>query len=419
MAEEDTEHHHGHSHHHGHDHDDDECGCLRTKAVNWVKENKKTVGIGLVIFLAVFMIGNLKMYHYSETVAFCGKLCHEMDIHYTSFMESKHHNEHVHNCHECHVGAGLAGFLHAKLSDGTHDTIEHLKGTFSDGRIIEVAEDSIPIINSNCVRCHSEEYTKDKTHVPTVLKSTRKIGEGVLKQILCVECHAGLVHPHMPGDLFKAYTEMKKSHPKAKIEPIGTYKDVECLGCHKNTTPEVVKEWTNGRHAEKGVTCDGCHGNDHSVIKERSGHVTGATCAQCHEKAYNEFKGTKHIQGRVVAVLGGEELSTKLLSMYLCKDCHRFGMVRPWDETGEDCGSCHMGHVFSKEQASKAGACEKCHTGGAFPDHSALDMSANSLHGQFIAKWAVRRGRAPACQECHGTHKSHNFEKASVAPEPL
>ncbi|OHB96251.1 MAG: hypothetical protein A3I59_04490 [Planctomycetes bacterium RIFCSPLOWO2_02_FULL_50_16] len=397
----------------------EKCECWSTKTIDWVKQNKRTVRIGLVVFLLVFGFANLQMYHYSETCEFCGLLCHEMNVHYSSFMESKHHNEHVHNCHECHVGAGMKGFLHAKLSDGTHDTFEHLKGTFADGRIIEVAEDSVPTVNSNCVRCHSEGYTKDQTHLPAVAVSTRKISEGVFKNLMCTDCHAGLVHPHMPGDLFKAYTEMKKSHPDAKIEPIGTYKDVECLGCHKNTTPEVVKEWTNSGHAKKGVTCDGCHGNDHSVIKERSGHVTAASCAQCHEKAYNEFKETKHIQGRVVATVAGQDVMTKQLSMYLCKDCHRFGMIRPWDETGEDCGSCHLGHVFSKQEASKSTACEKCHTGGAFPDHSQLDVSENSPHGKMYAKWSERMGRTPACQECHGPEHSHNFEKFSVVHESL
>jgi hypothetical protein len=399
--------------------EDEKCGCWSTKAIEWVTQNKRTAGIGLIVFLAVFGIGNLQMYHYSETVAFCGQLCHEMDIHYTSFMESKHHNEHVHNCHECHVGAGLKGFLHAKLSDGTHDTIEHVKGTFSDGRIIEIAEDSIPVVNSNCIRCHSEGYTKDDTHLPAVATSMRKISDGVLKGVMCIECHAGLVHPHMPGDMFKAYTEVKKTHPEAKIEPIGTYKDVECLGCHKNTTPEVVKEWTMGKHAKKGVTCDGCHGNDHSVIKERAGHVPASSCSGCHEKEYNEFKHTKHMQGRVVVKVAGEEIGTKQLSMSLCKDCHRFSIIRPWDEAGEDCGSCHMGHVFSKEQASRSSACEKCHTGGAFPDHSELDLSPDSSHGKMLTRWTDRIGHKPACQECHGPEKSHNFEKINVVPERL
>lgn len=386
--------------------------------IEWAKERKTTVGAVLGLFLLVFIIVNVKMYHYSETPEFCGLLCHEMNIHYTSFKESKHHNEHVENCHACHVGPGLGGFLHAKLSDGLHDTKEHLKGTFADGRIIEIAQDSIKIINGNCISCHNKGYTKDEKHLPAVTVSTRKIGEGVLKNLQCIECHAGLVHPHMPGDMFRAYTQMKEAQPKAKIEPIGTFKDVECLGCHKNTTPKVVKEWSMGLHAQKGVTCDGCHGNDHTVIQERAGQVPASTCAPCHEKPYKEFKETKHIQGREVLEIAGTPVSTKQLKMYLCKDCHRFEIVRPWDEVGEDCNACHLGHTFSKTEASQAKACEKCHTGGAFPDHSQLDMKETSPHGKYYAQFKARTGKEPACQTCHGPEKSHNFEKSRL-PEAL
>ena len=385
--------------------------------IEWAQQNKRTAGIGLGIFLLVFVIVNLQMYHYSETPEFCGTLCHEMDIHYSSFKASPHHNKHVHNCHACHVGPGIGGFLHAKLSDGLHDTKEHLKGTFTDGRVIEIADDSVPVVNINCVNCHSKkDYTKDPTHLPAVAKSTKKLSEGIFKVLWCTECHAGLVHPHMPGDLFKAYTEMKKAHPQEKIEPVGTFKDVECLGCHKNVTPQVVKEWTNGLHAQKGVTCDACHGNDHTVIKERRGQVPANTCSPCHEKAYGEFAQTKHATGRTVAQLPHTTVTTKELSMYLCKDCHRFSQIRPWDQSGVDCYACHTGHTFSKAQAQESKACEKCHIGG--PDHSQLDMKETSLHGRFYSELRAKTGKAPSCQTCHGSEKTHNFEHYKL-PEAL
>ncbi len=384
--------------------------------IEWTKQNKKTAGIALGLFLVVFAIVNLQMYHFSEKSEFCGTICHEMDIHYSSFMASPHHNEHVHNCHACHVGPGLKGFLHAKLSDGLHDTIEHVKGTFADGRVIDIADDSTPVVNVNCYNCHSKAYTKDPAHIPAVVKSTKKVSEGIFKVLYCTDCHTGLVHPHERGDLFKAYTAIKKANPTAKIEPIGTFKDIECLGCHKNTTPHVVKEWTTGMHAQKGVTCDACHGNDHTVIKERRGHVPAGTCATCHEKAYHEFTQTKHAMGRTVAQLPHKTVTTKELSMYLCKDCHRFSLVRPWDETGVDCYACHMGHAFSKTQAQDAKACEKCHVGG--PDHAQLDMRESSLHGKYYSEYRAKTGKVPNCQNCHGAEKTHNFEKSKL-PEAL
>jgi hypothetical protein len=268
----------------------------------------------------------------------------------------------------------------------------------------------------NCYNCHKKAYTKDPTHIPAVEKSTRKIAEGIFKVLWCTDCHAGLVHPHMPGDLFKAYTETKKAHPKEKIEPIGTFKEVECLGCHKNVTPTVVKEWTNGLHAQKGVTCEACHGNDHTVIKERQGHVPASTCTPCHEKPYEEFAQTKHATGRTVAQLPHTTVTTKQLRMYLCNDCHRFSLIRPWDEEGVGCYGCHTGHEFSRAKAKEGKACEECHIGG--PDHAQLDMKEGSVHGRFYAELRAKTGKSPNCLTCHGPESSHNFEHFKL-PEAL
>ena len=70
-----------------------------------------------------------------------------MKIHYDSFKASKHHNEHVENCHACHVGPGLKGYAHAKLSDGTHDSLMHSFQAYTDGEFIEIAEDSLQMMD--------------------------------------------------------------------------------------------------------------------------------------------------------------------------------------------------------------------------------------------------------------------------------
>src|SRR3990170_265092 len=156
--------------------------------LEFIQRRKKLVGFFTIIVLVVFFVTISKVYHYSEKSEFCAS-CHEMKIHYDSFKASKHHNEHVENCHACHVGPGLKGYAHAKLSDGTHDSLMHSFQAYTDG-------------------------------------------------------HLGVVHPHMPGDLFKAYAARK-------IKPYGTYEETDCLACHKMATPDVVKEWTKGAHAVK------------------------------------------------------------------------------------------------------------------------------------------------------------------------
>src|SRR3990172_4532611 len=257
--------------------------------LEFIKIRKKLVGFFTIIVLVILIVTLNKVYHYSETSEFCAS-CHEMKIHYDSFKASKHHNEHVENCHACHVGPGLKGYAHAKLSDGTHDSMMHSFQAFTDGAFIEIAEDSLEILNGNCVRCQSEGFTKDKSHIEFVQKSNKHGTHGETpEKLACTDCHLGVVHPHMPGDLFKAYAARK-------IKPYGTYGETDCLACHKIATPD----------AKAYDACEKCHigGPDHSrldtgpnslfgkVQKLRSqGLITKelVTCQSCHgpNKSHN------------------------------------------------------------------------------------------------------------------------------------
>ena len=356
--------------------------------------------------ISCFFVTISKVYHYSEKSEFCAS-CHEMKIHYDSFKASKHHNEHVENCHACHVGPGLKGYAHAKLSDGTHDSLMHSFQAYTDGAFIEIAEDSLQILNGNCVRCHTEGFTKDKSHMELILKSNKHGGAHgeTPEKMACTDCHLGVVHPHMPGDLFKAYAARK-------IKPYGTYEETDCLACHRMATPDVVKEWTKGAHAVKGVTCISCHGNEHRFIAKKRGHVSASTCGECHQDQYVDFRESAHLQGHPVAATSKfNVISTRLLNIKDCKECHKMGLSYEFDRVGGSCNACHPSHKFSVADAKAYDACEKCHIGG--PEHSQLDTSERSIFGkvQSMRSHGLITNDLVTCQSCHGPNKSHNFSK--------
>ncbi|MFQ5714733.1 MAG: hypothetical protein ACE5GU_11945, partial [Candidatus Scalinduaceae bacterium] len=71
-----------------------ECGRMKDKVINVVKSildlikrHKKLFGVLFIVFVAVALIGGRKFWHYAESSEFCGS-CHEMDVHYDSFMSS-------------------------------------------------------------------------------------------------------------------------------------------------------------------------------------------------------------------------------------------------------------------------------------------------------------------------------------------
>ena len=69
---------------------------------------------GTVFLLIISSIGSYEAFHYTESVEFCGKLCHKvMEPEYTTYHGSPH--ERV-ACVECHVGSGASWYVKSKLS---------------------------------------------------------------------------------------------------------------------------------------------------------------------------------------------------------------------------------------------------------------------------------------------------------------
>lgn len=67
-----------------------------------------------IIFVFVSAAGTYEAYHYSESVSFCGTLCHSvMEPEYVAYKNSPHARV---KCVECHVGQGADWYVRSKLS---------------------------------------------------------------------------------------------------------------------------------------------------------------------------------------------------------------------------------------------------------------------------------------------------------------
>ncbi len=83
--------------------------------------------VGTVIFLLCTAIGSYQSYQVSESVEFCGQACHEpMKPEFTAYQYSVHARV---ACVECHVGHGAEAFVKAKMN-GMHQLIGVLTGDF-------------------------------------------------------------------------------------------------------------------------------------------------------------------------------------------------------------------------------------------------------------------------------------------------
>jgi hydroxylamine dehydrogenase len=236
---------------------------------------------------------------------------------------------------------------------------------------------------------------------------------------------------------------------KAAIKVSQTSK--KCVECHTSTSPSLVEQWRNSKHALRGVGCIDCH-EAQKTDKDAWEHegkliaviVSPADCSKCHSKENEQFQSSHHADaGKILGSLDNVlaevvEGNTGRLGLdgqspaaiNGCWQCH--GSVvkimengRPdpstWPNTGigrinpdgskGSCTACHSRHQFSVSVSRQPDSCGKCHMG---PDHPQKEIYEESKHGiAFKAfkedmkldaqPWrvGVEYTAAPTCATCH------------------
>jgi NapC/NirT cytochrome c family protein len=106
-----------------------------------------TVSTIIILFLST--LGSFEAYHITESVEFCGTLCHQvMEPEYTAYNNSPHANV---SCVECHVGSGTSWYVKSKLS-GLHQVYAVL--TRSYPKPIKTPLNDLRPARETCERCH-------------------------------------------------------------------------------------------------------------------------------------------------------------------------------------------------------------------------------------------------------------------------
>ena len=103
----------------------------------------------LIVFVVVSAAGSYKAYEFTESVSFCGRLCHTvMSPEYTAYQLSPHARV---ACADCHVGAGATWFVKSKLS-GSRQVFAALFNTFP--RPIPTPVKNLRPAQETCEQCH-------------------------------------------------------------------------------------------------------------------------------------------------------------------------------------------------------------------------------------------------------------------------
>ncbi len=129
----------------------DEIKKLPTVDLNNPKHRKAfiifTIATVIILFLSTY--GSFEAFHLTESVEFCGTLCHKvMEPEYTAYQNSSHANV---GCVECHVGAGASWYVKSKLS-GLHQVYAVATKTYPSP--IETPLHDLRPARETCERCH-------------------------------------------------------------------------------------------------------------------------------------------------------------------------------------------------------------------------------------------------------------------------
>jgi len=139
-------------------------GLIRIDLQNMTHRNALVLGLtGAGVFLLASAVGTYKAYQKTESVAFCGQLCHSvMHPEFTAYQTSPHARV---ACVQCHIGPGADWFVKAKLS-GAYQVYAVAANVYP--RPIPTPVRNLRPARETCEQCHWPEQffgaRKDVNH---------------------------------------------------------------------------------------------------------------------------------------------------------------------------------------------------------------------------------------------------------------
>jgi hypothetical protein len=101
------------------------------------------------LFVISTIIGSYQGFHYTESVEFCGELCHDvMNPEFVAYQNSPHAKV---KCAECHIGEGVNWYVKSKIS-GMRQVFKYLSRTYP--RPIATPIENLRPARETCEKCH-------------------------------------------------------------------------------------------------------------------------------------------------------------------------------------------------------------------------------------------------------------------------
>ncbi len=147
--------------------------------------NFAIIVIVTLMFICLSVVGGYRAYHFTESVEFCGKTCHEvMKPEYTAYQNSPHANA---GCVKCHIGPGADFFVKSKIN-GLYQVYSVIFDKYH--RPIETPVHNLRPAKETCYECHWPEkffgaqelkrtyFRADEDNSPWTIQMLLKVGGG-------------------------------------------------------------------------------------------------------------------------------------------------------------------------------------------------------------------------------------------------
>jgi nitrate/TMAO reductase-like tetraheme cytochrome c subunit len=224
------------------------------------------VSVFTLVFVLVSAMGSYQAYHYTESVEFCGKLCHRvMEPEYVTYLNSPHARV---RCVECHVGEGASWYVKSKLS-GLYQVYSVIFNKYS--RPIPTPIESLRPARETCEKCHwPQKFYEQK------LRNLR----GYLSDSANTQWNYSLLMKIGPSHSVYGLSEGIHWHinPDVSIEYAASTPDRESI-------PWV--KYTNGKTGEVHVFQDPDNALDAKVLD--SLETRSMDCMDCHNRPSHSY----------------------------------------------------------------------------------------------------------------------------------
>ncbi len=232
-----------------------------------------------IFFVISTIVGSYKAFHYTESVEFCGKLCHKvMQPEYVAYQNSPHARV---NCAECHIGEGADYYVKSKMS-GLRQVYKYILGTYP--RPIATPIENLRPARETCEKCHWPQkfYTNSLRKEKYFLADSANTEWNITLNMKIGSSHQSMglaegIHWHINPDFQIDY----KSNPKRDEilwVRITNKKTGEAI-VYKNDEI-AVKADSLKKLEERGMDCMDCHNRPSHEFRSPSKYVNDLFAAQ-------------------------------------------------------------------------------------------------------------------------------------------